>query len=319
MKSKSKVNLIFILLSVYVIVQFLWWAYLLLELNADYYHLKQELLLAWQVTGDTDPMEELRRKRWMIAGEGLIFLLLLIIGIVLTARYMKRDMKLARLQRNFLLSVTHELKTPIASMRLYIQTLQKRKLEPVRQAEMLERAMNGNQRLEKLVEKILLATQLENSRLELNIEKQMLCPKIDEAIETIEAIDEGNHRFEVNCPEGIVVFADSLALDTILLNLIENAAKYSPKESVVKVNVFLEGGSVLFAIENEGSISPADQKQVFNKFFRAGNEDTRTTKGTGVGLFLVNELAELHGGAAKVEVVEKTVRFSLKLRGERAD
>lgn len=317
MKSKSKVNLIFILLSVYVIVQFLWWAYLLLELNADYYHLKQELLLAWQVSGDTDPMEELRRKRWMIAGEGLIFLMLLIVGIVLTARYMKRDIKLARLQRNFLLSVTHELKTPIASMRLYMQTLQKRKLDPEKQAEMIERAMSGNQRLEKLVEKILLATQLENSRLELNVEKQKLSPAINNAIETIAAIDQGKHRFEVNCSKDLIVFADGLALETMLLNLIENAVKYSPQDSVVKLKASCDAGSVLFEIENEGSISPADQKQVFKKFFRAGNEDTRTTKGTGVGLFLVNELAELHGGGATVNVDGKTVRFTLKLRGDR--
>lgn len=290
----------------------------MLELNADYYHLKQELLLAWQVSGDTDLMEELRRKRWMIAGEGLIFLLLLIVGIVFTARYMKRDMKLARLQRNFLLSVTHELKTPIASMRLYMQTMQKRKLEPEKQAEMIERAMIGNQRLEKLVEKILLATQLENSRLELNIEKQNLAPVVDSAIETIAAIDGGKHRFEVNCPQGIFVFADGLALETMLLNLIENAVKYSVEDSLIKINVLLEERSVLFAIENEGSISPSDQKQVFLKFFRAGNEDTRTTKGTGVGLFLVNELAELHGGNASVQVIKNTVRFTLKLRGEKA-
>lgn len=317
MKSKSKVNLIFILLSVYVIVQFLWWAYLLLDLNADYYHLKQELLLAWQVKGDTEPMIELNRKRWMIAGEGLIFLLLLIVGIVLTARYMKRDMKLARLQRNFLLSVTHELKTPIASMRLYMQTLQKRKLDPGKQAEIIERAISGNQRLEKLVEKILLATQLENSRLDLNIEKHKLAPVVDHAIETIVAIDEYKHRFEVNCPQGILVFADGLALETMLLNLIENAVKYSAENSLIKITVLQEGGFVLFEIENEGSISPSDQKQVFLKFFRAGNEDTRTTKGTGVGLFLVDELADLHGGSASVQVIRNTVRFTLKLRGEK--
>lgn len=317
MKSKSKVNLIFILLSAYVVVQFLWWAYLLLELNTDYYHLKQELLLAWQVSGDTDPMEELRRKRWMIAGEGLIFLMLLIVGIVLTARYMKRDMKLAHLQRNFLLSVTHELKTPIASMRLYMQTLQKRKLEPEKQAEILARAMSGNQRLEKLVEKILLATQLENSRLELNVEKHKLYPVIDGAIETIAAIDEGKHHFTLNCPQDLVVHADSLALETMLLNLIENAVKYSPKDSEIKLSAEHHAGSIVFEIENEGSISPSDQKQVFKKFFRAGNEDTRTAKGTGVGLFLVNELAELHGGSAAVNVVENSVRFILKLRGER--
>lgn len=289
----------------------------MLDLNADYYHLKQELLLAWQVKGDTEPMIELNRKRWMIAGEGLIFLLLLIVGIVLTARYMKRDMKLARLQRNFLLSVTHELKTPIASMRLYMQTLQKRKLDPGKQAEIIERAISGNQRLEKLVEKILLATQLENSRLDLNIEKHKLAPVVDHAIETIVAIDEYKHRFEVNCPQGILVFADGLALETMLLNLIENAVKYSAENSLIKITVLQEGGFVLFEIENEGSISPSDQKQVFLKFFRAGNEDTRTTKGTGVGLFLVDELADLHGGSASVQVIRNTVRFTLKLRGEK--
>ncbi|TVR39951.1 MAG: sensor histidine kinase [Cryomorphaceae bacterium] len=313
MGSRAKVNLIFGLLAGYILLQFLWWAYLLWTLNADYYTLKQELLLAWGVEADMAPAEELRRKHWMVIGEGMIFLSLLIIGILLTARYMKRDIRLAQLQRNFLLSVSHELKTPIAATKLYLQTLKKRKLEPAKEAEYLDRALKGNDRLEALVEKIILATRLEHSNIDLKKSRQLLEPFVRDCVATLTAIDEGKHKFSVEIESGIAVMTDSLALETMIINLLENAVKYSPAESEIIVRAANVGHNVEFSVTNPGSISVEDQKHVFDKFFRAGNEETRTTKGTGVGLYLVKELAILSGGGVNVNVSGQSVKFSLEL------
>lgn len=313
METKGKTNLVFAVLAAYVLIQFLWWAYLLLSLNTDYYLMKSELYLAWGVQPDIAPSEELSRKRWMIAGEGAIFLLLLIVGILLSARYMKRDIRLVRLQRNFLLSVTHELKTPIASTKLYLQTLQKRQLDQEKKTEILTRALRGNQRLESLVEKIILATQLEQSHFEPELARVPLLPVVENAIEVLKTLDSDKHRFKLDIDAGIVVYADPVALDTMWMNLLENAVKYSPSGSEIVVSAEKRDEHVLFRVANEGYIAPSDEKQVFTKFFRVGNEETRTTRGTGVGLFLVRELAAIHGGKVSLKVAEGKVIFTLQL------
>lgn len=309
----SKVNLLFILLAVYVILQFLWWAYLLLNLNTDYYHLKQELYLAWGVGDDSNLMEELANRKRMVLGEGMIFLLLLIVGIVFTARYMRRDIQVAKLQRNFLLSVSHELKTPLAATKLYLQTLQKRQLDSQKQAELVERALSGNHRLEKLVEKIILATQLESSRFELSHQTFLLKPIVAETVDVIRSIDTAFHQFEWDCPEDIKLCMDQLAMETMLLNLLENAVKYSPNDTLIELKVVRLNAEVSIEVKNEGRIPTNERKLVFHKFFRGGNEETRTAKGTGVGLYLVSKLAQLHGGSVSLNAEDSQVVFKLKL------
>lgn len=313
MEIKGKTNLVFTVLAAYVLIQFLWWAYLLLSLNTDYYLMKEELYLAWGVQPDISPSEELSRKQWMIAGEGAIFLLLLIVGIFISARYMKRDMRLIRLQRNFLLSVTHELKTPVASTKLYLQTLQKRQLDPDKKTEIIARALRGNQRLETLVEKIILATQLEQSHFRPEIVEVPLLPIVENAVEVLKALDSDQHSFTLNISPDLVILADAMALDAMCVNLLENAVKYSPAGSEIVISADKRNNQFVFTVENEGFISPSDEKQVFTKFFRVGNEETRTTRGTGVGLFLVRELAAAHGGKVSLKVADGKVYFTLQL------
>lgn len=317
MRSSRRANIFFIVLAVYVMLQFLWWAYLLLSLHADYFHLKQELYLAWGVESNADLALEYSKKRSMILGEGLIFLSLLVVGLVLTARYMSRNAKMVRLQHNFLLSVTHELKTPIASTKLYVQTLQKRTLDPEREADVLERALASNQRLEQLVEKLLLATQIESAGLQLDRALVEVHPIIAGSLETIRSIDGGKHLFNLSCSGGIRVFADPLFLETMVLNLLENASKYAPADTEVAVSCLHEGDQLKISVMSEGTISREDQKHLFEKFYRSGDEETRSAKGTGVGLYLVHSLAKLHGGKVMLHAADGQVEFSILLPAKR--
>ncbi len=314
MDQKMKVNLIFGVLAGYVIIQFLWWAYLLLNLNTDYYHLKNELHLAWGVPGQADLESEFLNRRYMIVGEGLIFLLLLIVGIVFTARYIKLDAARTRLQRNFLLSVTHELKTPVAATQLYLQTLQKRKMDADQQSELVERALKSNNRLGRLVEKLLLATQLEKSGVELSNEEIELVSLIEHCVDTVQSIDPQQHVIRFVHPESrVLINGDLVAMETIFLNLLENAIKYSPPQSAIDVELSHTTSGSVIVITNVGAIPAGDQKHVFDKFFRSGNEETRSAKGTGVGLFLVKELAALRGGKVSVKSENEVVKFTLQL------
>jgi two-component system sensor histidine kinase CiaH len=102
-------------------------------------------------------------------------------------------------------------------------------------------------------------------------------------------------------------------METMVLNLIENAVKYSPESSIIQIMAEQHSDEVVLQIQNDGDIPADDQKLVFQKFFRGGNEETRTAKGTGVGLFLVRELAELHKGSVAVQAGDGTVTFTLKL------
>lgn len=305
------------MLAVYVMLQFLWWAYLLVSLHADYFHLKQELYLAWGVEAKADLAAEYSNRRSMILGEGLIFLSLLVIGLVLTARYMRRNAKMVRLQHNFLLSVTHELKTPIASTKLYIQTLQKRALDADREADVLERALASNQRLEQLVEKLLLATQIESAGLQLDRGVVEVHPLIASSLETIRSIDGGNHTFNLKCGGDTLVFADPIFLETMVLNLLENASKYAPANTAVEVSCERSGEQLKISVRSEGEISREDQKHLFEKFYRSGDEETRSAKGTGVGLYLVHSLARLHGGKVLLHAADGQVEFSILLPTKR--
>lgn len=285
----------------------------MLNITADYYHVKEELHVAWGVKGELDIATELANKRYMIIGEGLIFLFILVAGMLLTVRYMQRDARLARLQHNFLLSVTHELKTPIASAQLYLQTLQKRKLEGAQQSDLLCKAIESNKRLEQLVEKLLLATQVENSGFSLEMNNVELAPLIQSSVETIASLDKDRHQFSVKSEVSPVIRGDAFAIETILLNLLENAAKYAPADTEITIALSSNLDAVRIDVSNTGSISTGDQKRVFEKFFRAGSEETRSAKGTGVGLYLVRKLVDLLGGNIELKTGNNRVMFIITL------
>jgi two-component system phosphate regulon sensor histidine kinase PhoR len=314
MTKMSKSGILLAIFAVYILIQFLWWAYLLFNLNTDYYQLKQELYVAWKVTPDLSPQEELAKKRIMIFGEGFIFFSLLLTGIILSARFLKRDLALSRMQRNFMLSVSHELKTPIASIQLYLQTLLTRQLEEPKRKEMLDRALNDNHRLQKLVDKLLLATQLDNQGLQLNRELVDLNAVIQKSLKTIDTLDQGIHPITSSLAENCQFMADEMAIEAIVMNLLENAIKYAPPSSPITITSRKEGNDLQLEVSNNGSIAPEEQKLIFSKFYRIGNEATRTTKGTGIGLYLVKSLVDLHNG--KIELITKkgTVTFKITFR-----
>jgi two-component system phosphate regulon sensor histidine kinase PhoR len=138
---------LFYILVVYIFMQFCWWAYLLADLNKEVYTHKIVYSIQNQQPGREAVMLKKLHHRWfMIAGEGAVFLSLLILGAVKTHRAFKKEVALANSQKNFLLSVTHELKSPLASIKLYLQTLQKHDLEKNKQQAFLENAIKDTER-----------------------------------------------------------------------------------------------------------------------------------------------------------------------------
>jgi len=172
----SRTLLLFYSLVFYVLLQFSWWSYLLINLNKELYYQKiefaQKTFIAKQEFEHYKlQYNNLLKKRWsMVAGEGVVFLSLLIFGIYRTKRAFNQEFDLARQQKNFLLSITHEFKSPLAAIKLSLQTIHKRNLEENLKKEIISRALNETDRINLLIENALFASRLESQNAEYHFE-----------------------------------------------------------------------------------------------------------------------------------------------------
>jgi signal transduction histidine kinase len=232
----------------------------------------------------------------MVIGEGFVFIVLLLIGLWKIRASVRKEFELSQRQNNFLLSVTHELKTPIAANKLYLQTIQKRKPDDAQREELLAKALKENERLEKLIDNILHAARVENRAMQ----------PIKEEIELSHFLQNRINQFRKRYPEAqidlveldkIMISFDIFMIETVLSNLIDNAVKYSPQSPQIAVTAVRENNEIVFSVADKGiGISSEEQKRIFSKFYRVGDEEIRTQKGSGLGLYISQEFVKLHKG-----------------------
>ncbi len=245
--------------------------------------------------------KEEKRKIAQYVGEGATFMLLILVGAVFVYRATRRQIQLNTQQQNFMMAITHELKTPIAITRLNIETLLKRKLEESQQEKLLHNALQESNRLNDLCDNILLASQIDAG--------DYLPDK--EVINLSMLVQESAAYFKTRFPyqlieetieAGVYVKGDSLLLQLAVNNLIENAVKYSEKQKPVTVALQKSGATVQLQIKDQGKgIAQKEKKKIFGKFYRAGDENTRNTKGTGLGLYLTKKIITDHNGSITVQ------------------
>lgn len=305
---KSRPLFWFYILVGYVILQFVWWTYLMVNLNNEIYHLKTELNLLKgespeEIITKGNELNEKLHNRWiMIAGESSVFIGLLLLGIFQTRKTFKKEAELTQQQKNFLLSVTHELKSPIASTRLQLETLQLRELSREKQKEIIANAISDTDRLNNLVSTLLQAAQIENSIYSVNKEESNLSDHISEIMNQAMTSFRYKQKIVLNIEPGIIMDIDKANFQSIVLNIFENAVKYSSEDSTITVELKKQNNRIVFSITDQGIGIPDDTKKaVFQKFYRIGNEETRNTKGTGLGLYIVKYLVEQHGGTITVK------------------
>ncbi len=268
--SSKRPLLILYILGAYIILQFAWWAYLLIS--------SEEGSVA------------------MVVGEGSIFLLLLLFGMFRLKRSFDKEIALAEQERNFMMAVTHELRSPISSVKLFLQTIRRMDRDP-EQVRLADSAIAETDRLNGLVDNILLASRIESDAFSLSLREEDLGASVRAALRTASETIGSEHRTEYDIQEGVRVRADGEALRSLLLNLYENAVKYSEKGSRILVSVDRGDGYGRVRIHDQGSgISEEEKGKVSHKFYRAGEESERKTKGTGLGLYIVDRLIkELNG------------------------
>jgi signal transduction histidine kinase len=227
-------------------------------------------------------------------GEGSIFLLLICVGAGLVYRYVRRQFYMQQQQQNFMMAVTHELKTPISVVRLNLETIQKYSLDAEKQKKLIGVMLKETSRLNFLTNNILVASQLEGGGYKFAKEEMDLSDMSKDCIQDFRArFPERVFKSEIQ--QGTDVKGDPLLLQILINNLLENAVKYSPRETPVTAILKKENGLLLLSIADEGpGINDDEKKKVFSKFYRIGNEATRKTQGTGLGLYLCNKIARDH-------------------------
>lgn len=294
-------------LATYILLQFCWWAYLLLELNDEIFEHKIENVRLTAASPELESQtiayfeKKKQQRRWMVAGEGGVFLTLLLWGSVLSIRSFKKEFELARQQKNFLLSITHEFKSPLASIKLYLQTILKHDLDREKEITFLNNAINDTERLNTLVENALLANLINHKGYSFSKENLNLSAFLRLQVQKFQQVP--NHgTVETHIQDGIFMDADMNSLNLLINNLLENARKYSAKNTPIVVSLEKNEKCIRLCVADNGPGIPDDEKaKVFRKFYRIGNEETRQTKGTGLGLFIVKYISEGHKGQVLIK------------------
>ena len=242
-------------------------------------------------------------KRWlMILGEGIVFMSLLTYGVIKIRSYLKKEAEVAKQQKNFMLAVTHEFKTPLASVRLILETIHKRVLDKNKSDELIVNGINDADRLNNLVENILFVANIENNAIILNREEVNLSGYIEEIVKKATFVYGQSHKLIADIKPELFYAIDKINFQSIIYNLVENAIKYSPKGSSIFIKLYSNDTKIILSVMDEGlGILDKEKQKIFQKFYRSGNEETRSSKGTGLGLYIVKKMTELHAGTIIVK------------------
>ena len=231
---------------------------------------------------------------------GIIFFALIITGLILNTIFLLREIRRNEQHDAFLNAVTHELKTPIASIKLYLETLKTRPVDEEKKQEFYDIMLADNERLLRTVEEVLQASRARESQPLMNLTEVDLGELINETIRTVlgqRNLNESAIRFS-GPAEKIKVIGDRDDLRTVITNLLDNAVKYSADE--VKISIKLRSSSGAKAeiyIRDSGiGIPRGDLKRIFKRFYRVPNKSADAAKGTGLGLAIVRSIVEKHGG-----------------------
>lgn len=286
------------ILLCYIVAALVWWFIELLQQNNEMYLFKRNLL-DYQDPNYQAKLAFLEKEHatniTQYLGEGLTFLILTLLGAVFVYRAVRRQINLREQQQNFMMAVTHELKTPIAITKLNLETMLKRKLDPEQQEKLIGNALQETGRLNDLCENILLSTKIDSGRYLISRENVDLSSLLHSSVNDL-AARFPKRNIVINTPGQAAYSGDPLLLHLLFNNLIENAVKYSPASSIVSVSLNNTKYGYRLEVADQGNGVPdAEKKKIFEKFYRVGSESTRTTKGTGLGLYLSQKIAEDHG------------------------
>lgn len=237
---------------------------------------------------------------------GVLCFAVLIAGLALNTVYLVREIRRNEQQDAFINAVTHELKTPVASIRLYLQTLQQRDVSPEKRAEFVDVMLADVDRLQGTIDQVLLAGKTGTSRRpaeRADVDLVQLASDCLDLAAQRHHLKPENYLFEADSSEPSVVFGDEEELKAAVANLLDNAVKYSGETVGIVVRLTRRGAErIALQVEDQGiGITSNEFKRVFKRFYRISGGLATRVKGTGLGLSIVRAVAKRHGGRAYVE------------------
>lgn len=314
MDNKNYLRILTYLVIAYMLVAFAWWTILLFQKNQDAFKAKKDFMELvmfvekkienkqdfYATPEYQDLLTRYDRQEWMIMGEAIFFVISIVIGIWLINRGYNRIIETARQSRNFLLSISHELKSPLSSIKLTMETFLKRDLDREKMKHLASNALLETDRLNELVDNLLLASKMETAYV-----------PVYEEFDLADLIENLKNRLALKYPKSTIQFshkgpkmdiiADKFGLTLVVVNLIENAKKYSFGPAHITINLTRDTKGIRLKVLDQGiGIDDKNKKKVFDRFFRIGDEETRKTKGTGLGLYIVKQVITTSEGEIKV-------------------
>jgi two-component system, OmpR family, sensor histidine kinase SenX3 len=237
---------------------------------------------------------------------GIIFFSVIIAGLVVNTIFIVREIRRNERQDTFLNAVTHELKTPIASIRLYLETLQSRPLDEAQRRDFYRIMLEDADRLLGTVEQILKAGEVRHGNKRKHWQEVNFAAIVENSLDLARLrhnLPAEALRFGVKPPDELVVMGNPEELRTAVFNLLDNAIKYSGENKDIVVDVLTPNiDAVFLSVRDRGiGIPPVELKRIFNRFYRVQNTATGQVKGTGLGLFIVRSVVRRYGGDAYAE------------------
>jgi len=269
---------IFYAIIIYAVAELIWWGYMLVTLQPQ--------------------------RTAMILGEGSMFVIVFTAGAISLHKSIKKERRLQEQKKNFLMSVTHELKSPLASIKLLLQTIQKRDLTKQQVHDFINKSLLDIERLDDMVENMLLASKIDNRSYTFPKAQFNLSALVDSVVNRLQLnkCDLTQQLINAEIEPKIEITGDKFALTSVVTNLLENAIKYSGPCEVVDVRLYSRDSKIFLEVADHGiGIADNEKPRIFDRFYRVGSEETRNTKGTGLGLYIVKEVLNQHEASISVK------------------
>ncbi len=238
---------------------------------------------------------------WLILTEGILLLVAILIGIYVIFLYWRRQAALNRAQQHFINQVTHELKSPLASIQLHLETIQMRQPSPEQLQKFISRMQHDSERLNSLIDNLLTANKIEHRGARLNLQRGNLSEMVEDYLRSEQEKFPAEGTLEWSIEPSLIAKFEPDSLATVLRNLLENAILYTDQPPQVTIELFRDGGMAHLRFSDRGhGIPNRYQKKVFRIFYRI-RRSGRTIHGSGLGLFIVRNVIRLHNGKVWLE------------------
>jgi signal transduction histidine kinase len=266
------------------------------------------LLPWWRVSVRPQDPEIISRyaslRRWIYGTTLALLLAGMILGVVLVLRDLSREQRLSQLRTDFVANVTHELKTPLTSIRMFAETLRMRRTRnEAEQQECLDVIVSETQRLSRLINTVLDFSKIERGQKQYRMAEVNVSEVAQSTLNTLKySLEEQGFALEAEIEPHVRALGDADALEQAMLNLIDNAVKYSHRNKSVRIGLWTLDDRIFFRVADKGiGIPEGDQNRIFEKFYRARAGNERDTGGAGLGLTVVQHIVEAHQGKIELE------------------